>query len=203
VTRKVQTPVQSEQLQTETGVQGAIALVLDEVISPVIVLRPRARRDAFGQATVAAAVGFRSEIWLHNPLFFTQPTIADKTILVNKIHVSLDTAAASIRIERSAGGPTGTTTITGQQAWKDYAQGVSPQALILTQNNAAASVADTPDLRFIELANVTYTFDYSDSPIVLAGVDGTTGKASVLVRPSVSNIGIQAVFEWSEPAPPL
>lgn len=195
MSRDIQTPGPSEQLEARYGVKGAIALRLDEVVIPVEVIRAPALRPAVGRVTSGGVSTFQSEcaITAVNPV-----SRAPRLIEVTKLHVSLINTAGRFFLRRPSAGIAGFSNVT-TKGWKNFGEGISPTAVIAFKNSAAVTAG--VDLMFFWLAaiNVTHTVDLLDSPIIL----GLNGFNDLIVRPDGLNLGIRVVFEWREPAVPI
>jgi len=196
MSRAIQTPGPSEQLEARYGIKGAIALRLDEVVAPVEVIRPPVLRGAIGQLSSGAQVGFRSEIII---VASTPGGGPAQQIEVTRVTAVLITAAGRIDFVRpdvAVGGFTNSTV----KSFKKLADGSSPSAFLQLKNTAAATAGAILMQQLVPTAGISFTFDFTDDPWVLGA--GNLGNV-LMIRPSIDNAGIRVVFEWREPAFPI
>jgi len=195
MSRPIQTSGPAGQLEKLTGVKGGLALRLDEVIVPVSMIVPQRRKYAIGFGLAVAAVGFRSEVALVNPLPFG-PSIEDTSIWIHKIWATLVTATNRIELVRTDGGITGAIVV-ATKSFVDLPLGSSPAGVLSTKSTAVAT-AGTVISQQRALANTTVIWDVEDTPFVLDTTN--VGAHSLLVRPGSDNELMDVSFLWSEPA---
>jgi len=192
----LQTPLPSSQLTSEFAIKGGIKLLLDEIVSPVVLLQRRPRKYAMGFATVAnGGVGNRTEIAIVNT-FFPEPGVNGE-VHVHSIWMTSSGAQAFL-LKWPTVALAGFADIATER-FLDSARAGSPQAAF-QEDNGSAETTGTSFLRFLTGANAAASRrEDFDPPIIISPF----GARALIIMPEADNVGLEGAILWSEPPDPV
>ncbi len=191
----LQTPRPAQELTEEFAIKGGLKLLLDEVMVPVRIIGDRPRKLVSGQFNLAAAVGFRSEIALVNPI--APEASLDTTLQVHRMYIRSG-SATNIEVAWPTANLTGLTTITTTR-FLDNRRSGAPRAAFQQDNTAAATAAVVFARHDVAASAPSVLVEFDPHPIIIAPLF----FRSLLIRPAVANQSITLVLVWSEPADPV